>query len=167
MASSVWKGTIVLSLVSIPVRLYAAARSERTYLHQIHKECNTRVRQPLFCPHCNRFVERNEIVKGYEFDEGQYVLMEDKEIKKLAATSSRNWRLWRSQNSRKSMRFSLTHPIFASPRMAGKRLSAIDESLGRHRDRRHRHAADAPAGLHGFPSPLSARSAAAHHVFRQ
>jgi len=90
MASSVWKGTIVLSLVSIPVRLYAAARSERTYLHQIHKECNTRVRQPLFCPHCNRFVDRNEIVKGYEFDEGQYVLMEDKEIKKLAATSSRN-----------------------------------------------------------------------------
>ena len=90
MASSVWKGTIVLSLVSIPVRLYAAARSERTYLHQIHKECNTRVRQPLFCPHCNRFVDRNEIVKGYEFDEGQYVLMGDKEIKKLAATSSRN-----------------------------------------------------------------------------
>jgi DNA end-binding protein Ku len=90
MASSVWKGTIVLSLVSIPVRLYAAARSERTYLHQIHKECNTRVRQPLFCPHCNRIVERNEIVKGYEFDEGQYVLVEDKEIKKLAATSSRS-----------------------------------------------------------------------------
>jgi DNA end-binding protein Ku len=90
MAASVWKGTIVLSLISIPVKLYAAARSERTYLHQIHKECNTRVRQPLFCPHCNRFVDRNEIIKGYEFDEGQYVLVEDKEIKKLAATSSRN-----------------------------------------------------------------------------
>ena len=90
MAASVWKGTIVLSLISIPVKLYAAARSERTYLHQIHKECNTRVRQPLFCPHCKRFVDRNEIIKGYEFDEGQYVLVEDKEIKKLAATSSRN-----------------------------------------------------------------------------
>src|SRR5258708_31423771 len=90
MASSVWKGTIVLSLLSIPVRLYAAARSARTYLHQIHKECNTRVREQLSCPHCNRFVGRNEIVKGYEFDEGQYVLMEDQEIKKLAATSSRN-----------------------------------------------------------------------------
>jgi DNA end-binding protein Ku len=90
MATSVWKGTIVLSLVSISVRLYAAARSERTYLHQIHKVCNTRVKQPLFCPHCNRFVDRTEIVKGYEFDEGQYVLMEDKEIKKLAAASSHN-----------------------------------------------------------------------------
>jgi DNA end-binding protein Ku len=88
MASSVWKGSIVLSLISIPVKLYSAARSERTYLHQIHKECNSRVRQPLFCPTCNRFVERTEVVKGYEFDEGQYVLMEDKELKKIAATSS-------------------------------------------------------------------------------
>jgi DNA end-binding protein Ku len=89
MSSSVWRGSIVLSVVTIPVQLYAAARSERTYLHQIHKECNTRVKQPLFCPTCNRFVERNEIIKGFEFDEGQYVLMEEKEIKKLAAASSR------------------------------------------------------------------------------
>ncbi len=88
MPSSVWKGSISLSLISIPVQMYAAARSERTYLHQIHKECNSRVRQPLFCPTCNRFVNRNEVIKGYEFDEGQYVLMEDKDIKKLAAKSS-------------------------------------------------------------------------------
>jgi DNA end-binding protein Ku len=88
MPSSVWRGSIVLSLISIPAQLYAAARSERTYLHQIHKECNSRVRQPLFCPTCNRSVERNEIIKGYEFDEGQYVLMEDKEIRKIAAVSS-------------------------------------------------------------------------------
>jgi DNA end-binding protein Ku len=90
MSTPVWKGSVVLSLISIPIKLYAAARSERTYLHQIHKECNTRVRQPLFCPHCNRFVDRGEIVKGYEFDEGQYVLVEDKKIKKIAAASSRN-----------------------------------------------------------------------------
>jgi DNA end-binding protein Ku len=90
MAASVWKGSIVLSLVSIPVNLFAAARSKRTYLHQIHKECNSRVKQPLFCPTCNRFVDRKEIIKGYEFEEGQYVLMEDKEIKKIAAASSKN-----------------------------------------------------------------------------
>jgi DNA end-binding protein Ku len=88
MPASVWKGSISLNLVSIPVQLYPAARSERTYLHQIHKECNSRVRQPLFCPTCNRFVDRNEVIKGFEFDEGQYVLMEDNEIKKLAAKSS-------------------------------------------------------------------------------
>jgi DNA end-binding protein Ku len=88
MASSVWKGSIVLSLVSIPVKLYAAARSQRTYLHQIHDKCHSRLRQPLFCPTCNRFVERGEVVKGYEFDEGQYILMEEKELKKLGARSS-------------------------------------------------------------------------------
>src|SRR6266849_8476033 len=167
MASSVWKGTIVLSLVSIPVRLYAAARSERTYLHQIHKECNTRVRQPLFCPHCNRFVERNEIVKGYEFDEGQYVLLEDKEIKKLAATfrGAGDRGVHKTRGNRCDF---LRLILFLHRRgQREKGLSVIDESLGRHGDRRHRHAADAPAGLHGFPSPLSARSAAAHHVFRQ
>jgi DNA end-binding protein Ku len=90
MASSVWKGSILVSLVTIPIRIYAAARSERTYLHQIHKECNTRVRQPLFCPTCNRFVDRGEIIKGYEFDEGQYVLVEEKEIKRISAASSKN-----------------------------------------------------------------------------
>jgi DNA end-binding protein Ku len=90
MAASVWKGSIILSLVTIPVRLYAAARSVRADLHQIHKVCNTRVRQPLFCPTCNRFVERNEIIKGYEADDGQYVLLDENEIKKLAAASSRN-----------------------------------------------------------------------------
>jgi DNA end-binding protein Ku len=48
------------------------------------------VKQPLFCPTCNRFVDRDEIVKGYEVDEGQYVLMEENETKKIAASSSRN-----------------------------------------------------------------------------
>jgi len=89
MPASVWKGSIVLSFVSIPVKLYAAARSERTYLHQLHAVCHTRLRQPLFCPTCERFVKHDEVIKGYEVDEGQYVLMQGEEIKKLAAKSSR------------------------------------------------------------------------------
>jgi DNA end-binding protein Ku len=89
MPASVWKGSIVLSFVSIPVKLFAAARSERTYLHQLHAVCHTRLRQPLFCPTCERSVKRDEVIKGYEVDEGQYILVEGEEIKKLAAKSSR------------------------------------------------------------------------------
>jgi len=48
------------------------------------------LRQPLFCPVCNRQVERDEVIKGYEVEEGQYVLMEGKELKNIAAASSRN-----------------------------------------------------------------------------
>jgi len=89
MASSVWKGMISFGLVSIPIRLYAAARTKRTYLHQIHKECNTRLKQPLFCPHCNRMVERSEVIKGYEYETGQYVLIDGDEIKKITPPSGK------------------------------------------------------------------------------
>jgi DNA end-binding protein Ku len=89
MPASVWKGSIVLSFVSIPVKLFAAARSKRTYLHQLHTVCHTRLRQPLFCPTCERFVKRDEVIKGYEVDEGQYLLVEGEEVKKLAGKSSR------------------------------------------------------------------------------
>ena len=62
--SSVWRGSIVLSLVTIPVKLYAAARAERTHLHQIHNVCHSRLRQPLYCPVCERQVDRSEVIKG-------------------------------------------------------------------------------------------------------
>ncbi len=89
MASSVWKGSLSFGLLTIPIRLYTAARSDCTYLHQIHKVCNTRVKQPLFCPTCNRQVDRSEVVKGFEYEEGHYVLVEGDEIKKITPQSGR------------------------------------------------------------------------------
>ena len=53
MASSVWKGTLSFGLLAIPVKLYTAARSQRMNLHQLHKVCHTRLKQPLYCPQCN------------------------------------------------------------------------------------------------------------------
>jgi DNA end-binding protein Ku len=87
MASSVWKGMLTFGLVSIPIKLYVAARSKHIALHQLHKECNTRLKQPLFCPHCNRFVDRSEVVKGYEYEKGKYVVIEPGEIKKITPAS--------------------------------------------------------------------------------
>lgn len=89
MATSIWKGSISFGLVSIPIRLYAAARPCKIGLHQLHAKCRTRLKQPLFCPTCNRFVERSEVIKGYEYEKGQYVLIEPEEIKKILPASSR------------------------------------------------------------------------------
>ena len=58
-------------------------------LHQIHQECKTRLRQPLFCPTCERNVERSEVIRGYEHDDSQYVLVEDDELKKITPRSGR------------------------------------------------------------------------------
>jgi DNA end-binding protein Ku len=88
MASTVWKGYITFGLISVPIRLFTAARSERVSFNQLHNVCNTRIRQQLFCPTCNRTVERDEIIKGYEYGKDQYVLVEDKEIKKVAPQSA-------------------------------------------------------------------------------
>lgn len=90
MAASAWKGFINFGLVSIPVRLYPAARKENIRLHQIHAKCHTRVRRPLFCPTCNRILERSEVVKGYEYAKNQYVLVKPDEIRKIAPPSSRS-----------------------------------------------------------------------------
>jgi DNA end-binding protein Ku len=84
-ALTTWKGHLTFGLVSIPLKLYPAARSRTIDFHLIHKPCQTRLRRPLFCPTCNRLVERTEVVKGYEYEKGQYLLIEEQEIKKLAA----------------------------------------------------------------------------------
>jgi DNA end-binding protein Ku len=88
MASPVWKGTLSFGLLAIPVKLYTAARSQRMNLHQLHKVCHTRLKQPLYCPHCNRQVERSEVVRGYEYEKGQYIVVNEDEIKKITPRSS-------------------------------------------------------------------------------
>jgi DNA end-binding protein Ku len=88
MASTVWKGYISFGLITIPVRLFAAARTERVSFNQIHQVCGGRIKQQTFCPQCNRVVERSELVKGYEVEKDRYVIVNDEEIKGIAPASS-------------------------------------------------------------------------------
>src|SRR5689334_4909468 len=90
MASTVWRGYITFGLITIPVRLFAAARGERVSFHQIHEVCGTRIKQQTYCPHCERVVERRELVKGYEVEKDQYVIVTDEEVKSVAPASSDN-----------------------------------------------------------------------------
>ncbi|HMI52271.1 MAG TPA: Ku protein [Candidatus Saccharimonadales bacterium] len=90
MATSVWKGFITFGLLSIPIRLFAAARTDRISLNQLHSVCNSRIKMPLFCPTCDRKVERSEIIKGYEYDKDQYLLFDEKELDDIEPDSSRS-----------------------------------------------------------------------------
>jgi len=83
MATTVWKGHLTFGLISIPIRLSAAARGERISFNQLHNECHSRLKQPLFCPVHNRIVERSEVVKGYEYEKDQYVLFTEEELDKI------------------------------------------------------------------------------------
>jgi DNA end-binding protein Ku len=88
MASTVWKGYISFGLISVPIRLFVAAREQHISFNQIHSVCGTRIRQQIYCPHCERVVERSEIAKGYPIDKDNYVLVSSEELKALEAQSS-------------------------------------------------------------------------------
>ena len=89
MASTVWKGHLTFGLVSFPVKLYSAARSESISFNQLHKSDNSRVRQVLYCAAEDKPIPRTEIVKGYEYEKDRYVVIEDEEIKKVAPQTAK------------------------------------------------------------------------------
>jgi len=88
MASTVWKGYFSFGLISVPIRLYAAARESHVSFHQIHAVCGTRIKQQLYCPHCERVVERSELAKGYPIEGGGNVQVTPEELRSLEAASS-------------------------------------------------------------------------------
>jgi len=88
MPSSVWTGYISFGLISVPVRLFPAARASHVAFHEIHKKCGHRVHQQMYCPYDQEVVPRNEIAMGYEVEKDKYVLVDPAELKKLQPHSS-------------------------------------------------------------------------------
>jgi DNA end-binding protein Ku len=90
-----WTGHLRLSLVNIPVRLYPATSSERRIeFHQIHEPSGKRIRYQKVAPGVGP-VENEEIIKGYEFEKGKYVLIDPKEIDDLKLESKQTIELVR------------------------------------------------------------------------
>jgi DNA end-binding protein Ku len=133
MAASVWKGSISFGLVSVPIKLFAAARYSHISFHEVHRECGHRVQQQLYCPYDKRVVSRDEIVMGYEVDEDKMVIVEREELKKLQPASSSSMEILQF------VKLSDVDPIFfetsyfSVPEEAGRRgytlLQAVMEEL--------------------------------------
>jgi DNA end-binding protein Ku len=89
-ARPTWKGFLKISLVNIPVRVFPATDSAATIsFNQLHAECQTRIQQKRWCPHCEREVPMSEIAKGYEFEKGRYVVMTEEDVSKVRPESTR------------------------------------------------------------------------------
>jgi DNA end-binding protein Ku len=79
-----------ISLVNIPIKVFPATESSGSIsFNQLHGECQTRIQQKRWCPHCNREVPNSEIVKGYEFEKGRYVVMSDEDFDQVRPESTR------------------------------------------------------------------------------
>ena len=89
-ARATWKGYLKISLVNIPIKVFPATESSGSIsFNQLHAECQTRIQQKKWCPRCEREVPNADIVKGFEFDKGRYVIMSDEDLEKVRPDSTR------------------------------------------------------------------------------
>ncbi len=89
-ARPTWKGYLKISLVNIPIKVFPATDAGATLsFNQLHGACQTRIQQKRWCPTCEREVPNTDIVKGFEFEKGRYVIVEEEDIEKVRVDSTR------------------------------------------------------------------------------
>ncbi|MFC4769707.1 Ku protein [Effusibacillus consociatus] len=80
---SMWKGSISFGLVNIPVSLYKATEDHKTSFRSLHEDCKHPIQYKKWCPVCNREVEQKEIIRGYEYAPGNYIIITDDDLDNL------------------------------------------------------------------------------------
>jgi DNA end-binding protein Ku len=89
-ARATWKGYLKISLVNIPIRVFPATDAAATLsFNQLHRECRGRIKQKRWCPTCEVEVPNTDLVKGFEFEKGKYVVMDDEDLAKVRPESTR------------------------------------------------------------------------------
>jgi len=125
MASTVWKGHVTFGLVSFPVKLYTAARSETISFNQLHKEDHSRVKQVLYCQAEDKPIARTDIVKGYEYEKGRWVVVDDEEIKRMAPASAKTMEIVEFVKSSEVDPVYFENSYYMAPDEAGERPYAL------------------------------------------
>ena len=86
----IWNGTISFGLVNIPVGVYSATRNERLQFHLLHEKDQGRINNVRVCQICGKEIPYDDLVKGYEYEKDEYVILTDEDFDKAAAETSRN-----------------------------------------------------------------------------
>jgi DNA end-binding protein Ku len=87
---TIWNGSINFGLVNIPVGLAVAQQRKDVAFRTLHRECGTPIKQKRYCPFHERDVEADELVKGWEFTKGQFVLVEESDLEAVALQRSQS-----------------------------------------------------------------------------
>lgn len=89
MTRAIWKASIQFGPVSVPVKLYSAAVDTRLHSHLLHDQDRHRLQQTMVCPEDGATVERQQVARGYEIEENEYVLVDPDELDALEPQASR------------------------------------------------------------------------------
>jgi DNA end-binding protein Ku len=80
MARSLWNGTISVGLINVPIKLYSATESKTVHFRQVHLEDGEKIEHRRFCSAEDREVAYEEVVKGFEVGDDEYVVLEKDEL---------------------------------------------------------------------------------------
>lgn len=80
---TLWKGAISFGLVNVPIKMYTATERKDIHFNYLHSTCKTPIQYRKFCPNCNTEVKQEEIVRGYEYERGRYVIIRDEDLEFL------------------------------------------------------------------------------------
>jgi DNA end-binding protein Ku len=89
-ARAIASGTISFGLVSVPVKLYTGTQSKSLSFHLLHAKDKSRLKQQYVCTTCGAVVERDDMVRGYEYAKDQYAILTPEEIKALEQTTDQS-----------------------------------------------------------------------------
>ncbi|MFZ5639105.1 MAG: Ku protein [Bacillota bacterium] len=87
---TIWKGAISFGLVHVPVKLYPATERKDIKFNFLHEVCKTPVKYQRFCPTCETEVPQEQIVRGYEYEKGRYVILRDEDLENLPMDTARS-----------------------------------------------------------------------------
>jgi DNA end-binding protein Ku len=115
-ARPTWRGYLKISLVNVPVKVFPATDAGATVsFNQLHAECQTRIQQKRWCPHCQREVANTDLVKGFEVEKGRYVVVEDEDVAKVRVESTRVINLERFTDDTEIDPIYLERPYYLAP----------------------------------------------------
>ena len=135
-ARSIGTATISFGLVSVPVNLYSSSESKSSIsFNMLHKKCGYRLKQQYICTKDGAIVPREEMVKGYEFAKGQYVLFSPEELKALEEKATQTVDITEFVPAEKIDPVYFDKPYYLGPDKGGERayrlLSKAMEQTGR------------------------------------
>ncbi len=86
---AIWKGAVAFGLVNVPVKVYAATGEHQVPLHQVHRDDGGRIRYRKMCSVCGEEIGTDDIVKGYQTDDGRMVVLTDEDLDELPLATER------------------------------------------------------------------------------
>jgi DNA end-binding protein Ku len=121
MPATVWKGYVSFGLVSFPIQLTAAARPKSIHFHLLHDKDLSRVKEVFYCAQEDKPVERSNMVKGYEYKKGQYIVIGEEELKKIAPPTAQEMKILQFVRGQDVDPIYLDKSYYVAPDKAGTR----------------------------------------------